>query len=722
MSFPIALRKFISRSSVIALVAAALSLMTAPAHAVGGYEPTEYFFTRTSTDGHSLVVKPGEFVDFASRYELSSSYTGWPAATGTKFSRTALVPAAASIANLTTDGTVYRWWNGYGDGCDGASTDTANLVIDTSSSCINQLDVTDRFQGTNETASNITINTNANAQVTKRVKKDITSVAGAQTQVYGNMRVDSGASYTIGANEDYVAAHFTLCINEDRVSAGDVLDLSVSMSHAGTPISSGSLDVSDWNDNDGDVLTYTVPEGNPYDQKVTIDVSPASTSAGVYTARADVLSGSRSVLETCPNYTASTFPTGVTTNGISGSPDATTTVRTMPTSTYTSNTDWWNYGTYADGFGGVLHYGWVNSTSNVRLVNMTPSGANNSFASTGSYTLARNADDGFDFQRFGAGGANYASVSPAAKGKWTVTTGAMTSSAPTVSTIAAAKITALCPAKYSFGGFFPIAAPTPFPVAQGYCFSGTNQKWFLVKFEGATPTILATIGASTVASPCVGFAFGVDAGATGTETAIIGYTRAATRDVDGMCTTNGATVRSRALISVTADGVASTATLANPWGSSGEPAQLELAPAATANNWIGISFTQPDMYVAAVPVGLFTMTSTSVSKKSDIVLDRTTDFGQNLEIAPVKAVSGSRWLLRLSGTQQIDGEEIARATVASVNPNTGVVTNGDVVEFSGFQVAKSRSRGVFSTDGNGNATYYQILSNTTYSTTTWALP
>jgi hypothetical protein len=67
-----------------------------------------------------------------------------------------------------------------------------------------------------------------------------------------------------------------------------------------------------------------------------------------------------------------------------------------------------------------------------------------------------------------------------------------------------------------------------------------------------------------------------------------------------------------------------------------------------------------------------------------------------------------------------DGEDFDRVTVASVNTSTGVVTNGDIVELSGFGLYSWRVHSFFSGYGPNGTTYFAMTGEDSYSTTTWA--
>lgn len=727
--------RFISRSRVTAMSIAGLlvaSVLSAtPAAATGGYAPDEYFFDRTSPDGSSVVVKPGEDLTFYSRVTVSEEYAGWPAPAGTKFTRTALVPSAKSMKKLTDYDSANRNWFGYdtedidGLNCEYVSVDSAALTLDDATQCINNIQLADSISVANNTASNVTLDTNAGKQVLKRGKTVLSATTtGVYPEALSHVRVDGDSALTIDdANlENYAGATFTLCVNEDLVSAGDILDIETSMTRNSTAISSGDLNLYESDDNDGDSATYTVPEGNPYDQIVRIDLNAPIDTDGTFVATADITDGSSSMLEPCPNATEAGWPSIDTTHGSAGTPVAETVPGLGMTAAMGNlDEDWYNYGNIPDGFGGVFHYGW--DGPDAVIANLTPTGGNGDFAGSATFRTDRDNTDNFDIARYGSAGSKLFSLSNRGKGKWSLTTDNLNGGARVVSTIAAAKITALCPAKWTFGGFFSVSAPTDNPVAQGYCYKGQGQKWFIASFTNRLPVILTTLGPNTTATSCSTSSLGVDPTATGSETAIIAYVRQGSRDSEGFCTPIGATTSARTIISVTPSGTVTSSSISStPWGAGFEPVYLDIQPGSTANTWIGLSYDLESIYDPTTPKSFFTMTSSAITEKGDVDFADAAEFGDYADIGVSSRVNDSTWVLHVSSTFQLDGEDITRASVGTVNPNTGVVTLGSVVEYYGMGLVKSRNRGVFSTDTNGVSRFFQQTGSNSYNVTTWTLP
>ena len=121
----------------------------------------------------------------------------------------------------------------------------------------------------------------------------------------------------------------------------------------------------------------------------------------------------------------------------------------------------------------------------------------------------------------------------------------------------------------------------------------------------------------------------------------------------------------------------------------------------------------------ASPEGVVT---SSVTVGEDIVLDDSTSFGDYPQYDIVQNAGNGVWLMSIMGSLYLDGEWLERATVASVDTGTGLATNGDVVELSGFGSESNRTSSLFSGSGPNGTTFFAMTGLTTYSSTTWALP
>jgi hypothetical protein len=76
----------------------------------------------------------------------------------------------------------------------------------------------------------------------------------------------------------------------------------------------------------------------------------------------------------------------------------------------------------------------------------------------------------------------------------------------------------------------------------------------------------------------------------------------------------------------------------------------------------------------------------------------------------------------ITGSTEFDSEGIGLATVATINPETGVVTNGDILEMRDIGSLSSRILARFSAESGQNATMYTVTSADTYKTTEWEYP
>jgi hypothetical protein len=222
--------------------------------------------------------------------------------------------------------------------------------------------------------------------------------------------------------------------------------------------------------------------------------------------------------------------------------------------------------------------------------------------------------------------------------------------------------------------------------------------------------------------------FGTDTRASGTEAAVVIYTRVSSKDNDGDCRSEGATISSRSITTVTAALIATPAKVnTNPWTGLGEPEYLSIAAGSETGTWFGVTNDSEIVsedgwsYYRQFPGNLFSMTATAITAGVEITLDPTTSFGDWASVTPLNQESPTQWSLMITGEAEFDGEGIGLATVASVNPETGDVTNGDVLEMTGmggYQTNRIIAR--FSSESGGNATMYAVTGENTYSSTMWS--
>jgi hypothetical protein len=718
-------RSRIAAWATFGLVATSLVALTPAANANGGgYVPTSYGFDRASPDVKSMLIKDGERATIYSQHFLRADY-GWPAALRSVFTRSALTQTRASVSGLTVENdTKWRYWQGGGDdeNCS-IFVESANLKISSQNRCINNMYVTDQVSISNESGSSKTLVTNADSQVLKVGKRNISNASGSQRNLYAYVESSASSSVTLVDGETYVSANFRLCVNEDLVVGNDELTFEATWSHNANSLASEDIEVSYYDNESNLRTTYLVPEDNPYDQEILMSLRPneANQTVGTHIATVDLVKGGNSVLEECPE--PATEPGWPTINTVDGDgPQATTTSRSMPDDKFTGS-NWDRYGVYADGYGGVFHSGVSNDegAGTVTLVQLAASGPQNSYNGTGGRTLRSDSDGYFDIARYGAAGANQFTLVPRSKGSWEYTTSTMAGANPVTRTLTKSTLAKLCQRGFSFSWMSAISTPTVNPTVLVGCSDRRSYRQVLVSIVNNVPTVVTRFGAPTKTRPCVGVALGSNSAATGTDVALTAYAVTSAVASNGYCTRGDVAVSQRSITSLTAAGGVTTNILdSSPWTEPGEPFYVELAPDSTSGNWVGITFTEIEDFTGT-PENLFTMTGSEITEGSSINLDNSTDFGFRPQYNIVSKVTSGQWLISIdSGDMWHDGESIVRTTVASVNTSNGNVTNGDVIELSGFGFYSSRTRGAFSGNGPNGTTYFAMTGVDTYSTTTWA--
>lgn len=733
-------RSRIAAWATFGLVATSLVAIAPAANANGaGYSPSSYSFDRAATTPGSMLVKDGEQVSIYSSQSLEWDYA-WPAPLKSVFSRTAFTQTKASMAGLQAVSDLkYRAWSAESEAdplCSELEENGGYLYeygntfkIDAGNQCIGYLTVTDAITVANDSGSSKTVVTNTASQVLKVGKKNVSSVTGALRNFYGYVEAYGSADVTTVAGESNVSASFSLCLNEDLVDGGDVLDIDVSWSRTGSPVSSEDIEVSYYDDNGDPQTTYVVPEENPYDQVIYLSARllNADIETGTHIATADLTLLGSSVLEECPPVaTEPAWPTTTIVNG--DGPQATTTPRSMPDDTYTGNTNWDRYGVYQDGFGGMFHFGLTNDegAGTVTLVQLGASGPQNSFNRTGGRTLKSSSGGNFDLGRYGAAGANQFTLVQRAKGNWEYTTSTMTGASLVTRTLTKASLAKMCERGFTFEYISAFSTPTVNPTAIVGCSKRNSYREVLVSIVNNVPTVVQRLGAPTTARPCVSTHFGSNSAATGTEVALIAYTSTTASDSDGNCSGGDVDVSARSITTITAAGVpVTTALTESPWAEPGEPYTVQIAPGSSAGEWVGMTSTRGEEW-EPIPANLFTITGPTITEGQSITLDDMTDFGLNPQFRIVKKVSSGEWLMSIDGGDPNywllwhDGEELDRVTVASVNTSTGAVTNGDIVELRGFGEYSWRASAFFSGYGPNGTTYFAMTGANTYSTTTWS--
>jgi hypothetical protein len=366
-----------------------------------------------------------------------------------------------------------------------------------------------------------------------------------------------------------------------------------------------------------------------------------------------------------------------------------------------------------------------NPNSDVKVVHMTASARSDTLAGIGQIPVNTGRYGYFEIARFGNDGQNWVTLVPGNKGSYAFKSGSMTLSAgQETANFSAKTLNGLCGRGFTAGYVAPVSAATVSPLLQVYCNNGAITKSVLAKVVSTRVSVVATLGTGTRTRPCVVATYGTDARASGSEAAVIFYTRVSSKDMNGNCGTDGATISRRSINTVPADLLvvpSATNLTTNPWTARDEPTVIRIAAGTTPGTWFGISSEMADesYFSPSVPAQLFTMTSSGIQIRSnDITLDDSTSFGDWLSVVPLSQESSTEWSLMITGSAEFDGESINRATVATIS-EAGDVTNGDILEMRGMGYQSSRIIGYFSADSDGNATMYTVNSENTYMASVW---
>ena len=714
-------RARVSAWIVTALVGASLVAVAPAAQALAPVGPTSINFTRQGTDSGQMTVKDGESVSLQSAHILDSDWSGFPLKKGATLTRsafTATVPTGVTIDEYSSSRSWYGWSNDEFDDCD-VYDDSTKFVVSTYSSCMDWLNVTDYITVNNDSGSSKTVSTNAFSQVLKNGKKVVSGV-GTERDLTGWVRNENISSYTIdAATESYISFDFEVCLIEEDVEPNDALTIEIDASRGSTDLAlSDDYNVYDWNDGDADDetendLTYNVSsDGLADDTRVYFSLEVPNTVSGDYSVTATVKDGASSVIEECANNETASWPTVTNRNdGPLSAPAAEIASITFPAYSSFNSDDWDAYGSITDGFGGMF-YSVKTDTDEVRVVHLGPQNDTSAFNNNIGYVdIATDANGYFDLGSYGADGANFFALAETSAAAWTLTTGSKSSgtAASTVSLTNKA-LSKLCPAGFKNSWMSPISAATTNPMIYMSCAKGANQRPVIISWVNGKATNIATLGAPTTARPCVVPTIGTDTRATGTDAAMIIYTRTSARDEDGFCSSRGISTANRTLMTISAAGVKSAVTtVPDPWSGNGEPAYVDLAAGDTKGTWIGITYENGEEFYSSPTIGgAFTINGTTMALGSAITLDDSTDFGEWAYAQPVEKLTSTKWVLSINGSNQSDGANVGLSTIAYLNPTTGVVTNGDVVELTDIGYFASRIVNRTSRDSLGNATLYVV--------------
>jgi hypothetical protein len=530
-----------------------------------------------------------------------------------------------------------------------------------------------------------------------------------------------------------------MCIDESLVGTGDVLDIDYVFSRNATPVSASNFAVGEgdgweygtWDMTDESSMTFEITDAPEENLKLSFGISmydvnyDDTTEAGTYAGTVDVKLAGSSVLEPCPTYDAD-WPTLSTTDGVVGSAELISTESDTPADLGT-NPSFEQYSSRSDGFGGMFYWAYPGETwednpnSNVSVVHMDGNTPTDSLAVSGEIVVNTGKDGYFEIGRFGEDGQNWFTLVAGNKGSYKFASGSMSMAGIGNEVFTGKALNGLCGRGFTANYVAPVSAATVNPLFQVNCASGAISKSVLAKSFGGKLSVVTTLGTGTKSRPCVSATYGTDTRASGSEAAVIFYTRVSSKDSNGDCGTNGAIISKRSINTVPADLAVIPRAVnitSNPWTERDEPAFISIAAGTTPGTWFGISskMSEPSYYSPSVPAQLFTMTASGIQIRSNIVLDETTSFGEWFSVTPLSQVSGdpaTEWSLMITGSVEFDGEGIGRATVATIS-ETGVITNGDILEMRGMGYQSSRIIGYFSADSDGNATMYTVNSESTY--------
>jgi hypothetical protein len=749
-------RTVAARLAIGGMVLAAVTVSGPTASADSGPVPAQsYNYTRPAV-GNTVLFRTGEAGQVNSNAYLSDEYSGWPVANNTVFTRTAF-----SLKNLPTAMLpdypleVFRSWGGTNfddEQCQGVDDYGNTLTVTSTTFCINNLSMSDTYYLENNSAQNQTVNTNFSSQVVKVGKKGkkakaITGSNGLTTSLNGYFNVYNEESVSVMTGDRDLSANFEMCIDESLVDDADLLTIEYDMKHDSVSLPStdyvvyeSGSDYGTWDMTDKSALTFEITEVPA--ENLILDFSlylqddeyVDATEPGTYEGTVDVKLNGTSVTEPCPTYNSANWPTSLDeVNGVAGSAELTTTQRSAP-DLLVSNDNFDQYSSRSDGFGGMFYWAYPGETwednpnSDVRVVHMTASAPSVNLAGIGQIPLNTGDYGYFEIARFGVDGQNWFTLVPGNRGTYAFKSGSMTLSAGAdEANFTARTLNGLCGRGFTAGYVAPIPAATVNPLLEVYCNNGAISKSVLAKVVSGRTSVVATLGTGTRTRPCVSATYGTDTRASGSEAAVIFYTRVSSKDSNGNCGSNGATISARSINSVPANLIVIPSAVnitSNPWTPRDEPAFISIAAGTASGTWFGISseMSGPSYYSPSVPAQLFTMTASGIQIRSnDITLDESTNFGEWVSVSPLSQVSqdpATEWSLMITGSAEFDGEGIGRATVATISED-GVITNGDILEMRGMGYGSSRIIGYFSADSDGNATMYTVNSETTYMASVW---
>jgi hypothetical protein len=736
-------RALASGLALASLVAGSVLIATTPANAsgIGAVSPSSFYFQRASSDGNTLLVKAGEYADITSNIDVTTAYSGWPLKKGVKLTRTAYSVTAPAAMPIYDNG--YRSWYGNDEAydCELYSND-ASYTTTSANRCVTDLFVSDVVTVNNLSGTDQTVTTNASSQVLKVGSTNITNKSGVDKTFFAGVNTNA-TSMALTSSETNLNMYFRGCIDESLLlSNSEDLKVLLTVTRNGSTLTRGT-DYSAWDNGDGSIDTEatnmvytTISAGDYADQnngglrenlEINLGVSLDSQTSGTFTGTLDVQNSSdQSVLEACPLDGVATW--GEYDQWTGGNPAASIHTRSMPSSVDETNSNFDVYGSANDGFGGQFYYTYdandyvALDNANATIVHRDESGPQNDFNNTGSAVVTSGAWGNLDLGRYTLNGASWYGMSVTGK-NYTLTTGSMSGAAFTQKTYTAKALSAICPTSYSANWVTMSPAPTTYPLAFVSCnYKGTSA----LQLAFLKPTgvqLVTSLGTTTSKKPClVPMETTNPLATTGTDVAFMVYSRTGTKDSNGNCGSDGATISTRALTTITSAGTATKTTLVgNPWPDGIEPQSLTWAPVDAAGlQWIGLTYIQPDMYTPSYADHSFTATKTAISANpANIALDGGDNFGDWAWLQPVKKIDATHWAVALDGSTVFDGELTAKYTVGILNPSTGQVTNGDVATLTGFGYFSGRVASSMSIKPGDAAYWYATTSRTEYAATKW---
>lgn len=699
----------------------------------GPVSPDSFQFQRASTSPSSFLVKPSETATIEPYTYVSEAWTGWPLRENTVLSRNTF--DITSLPSGVIESWENRYWNAYNfqvDGCDFYE-DTPTMRLP--DACVNQLFVGDTIEVENSTNTDATVGTNAASLRVKYGKKTFVASEAVVAQTSTRIELLDAEAVTLTDTESDLNLNFEVCLAEETLAEGDVLTVHPVMTRGGadTDFTLDEFDGALTNlDNPGAGITYEVPapeEGEDLQNlAVYLYFSVDETVAGTYAGTVDFKLNGTSVTELCPDYEPG-WPELSSSSGVVGSAGADISGRyNVPTDAYTANENFDQYSSSSDGFGGMFYWGFEsddyedNDNAVVSVVHMDGSTPSDDLAGAGEIIVNTGRFGFFQIARYGDGGVKWFTLVEGNKGAYKFAAGQMANNTSETRNLTGKVFNGVCGKGLTSNFVVAIPAATVNPLVQVYCASGSISKSVLAKIVAGKVSAVATLGTGTKTRPCVVATIGTDTRATGSQHAVVYYTRVSEKDADGYCGGGDIEVLSRSITTVTSALVAMRAPLTtSPWvGAGGEPAFLQIAAGSSPGTWFGVTNEMAEEYYSPhTATQLFSMTATAITVEADIMLDDTTDFGDWSLVTPRGQRSDTLWTLMVAGSASVDGENIGRATVATIDTETGVVTDGDIVEATGAGYQSGRIIGAFSADSEGNATLYTMVSETQYSAGTW---